>query len=401
MTPAMLQSFQDLIRTANATAPTKIKQLVVAFQDGSTETVTPPDDAPHPVQIPPSPTTKKFSDVLNAPNTSGVYNLEPGVIYDLGNSPIKPISGSDIYLGMDEKFLGQPRPILKFSPAPSASSGSQPIVQAFTLGGTARLAHLILQFSNSAQLLLATKGSIRVEDILIQSGAGLVTMAGADLLDIANIDGVAAANLIYTGHGANNGLLRMRNCNLAGGMINEHGLRTHLLDELDWDGGTFDGSGSMQGKDVLAIHELHTKGIIQNVTFKGWATIGGLTDLSPGTNNDKALVNNLTLRNVTFVPCVRSSPDKTSPDFGRKNGARIYVLAGVTNFLHDTGSIESRDSACYLWTNAASSATRKAPTGTVKNIQATGPQDNAFVQGNAMAALVYRGMGNWMNGKKV
>ena len=45
-----------------------------------------------------------------------------------------------------------------------------------------------------------------MEDILIQSGAGLVTMAGADLLDIANIDGVAAANMIYTGHGANNGL---------------------------------------------------------------------------------------------------------------------------------------------------------------------------------------------------
>ena len=93
MTPAMLQSFQDLIRTANATAPTKIKQLVVTFQDGSTETVTPPDDAPHPVPIPPSPTTKKFSDVLNAANNSGVYqprtrrHLRPGKFPDQTDHP--------------------------------------------------------------------------------------------------------------------------------------------------------------------------------------------------------------------------------------------------------------------------------------------------------------------------
>ena len=184
-------------------------------------------------------------------------------------------------------------------------------------------------------------------------------------------------------------------------MINEHGLRTHLLDELDWDGGTFDGSGSMQGKDVLAIHELHTKGIIQNVTFKGWATIGGLTDLSPGTNNDKALVNNLTLRNCQLLAVHPLKPRQNQPGLRQKK-RRANLRPGRRDQLpprhrRDRG-LRQR---LLSWTNAASSSTRKAPTGTVKNIQATGPQDNAFVQGNAMASLVYRGMGNWMNGKKV
>jgi hypothetical protein len=195
--------------------------------------------------------------------------------------------------------------------------------------------------------------------------------------------------MIYTGGTC--GLLRMRNCNLRGGMVNEHGLRTHGLDELDWNGGTFDGSGSLQGKDVLTLHEIRSKGLIQNVSFKGWATIGGLKPESPG-DNTKACVNNLTLRNVSFSPCTRSS--------GQPNGSQMYVLAGVDNLLWDSGSTVASDGSCVRWTNDGSSQWRKPPTGTIQNVAATGGVKDEFVSGT-VGALKFKGSGNVMNGKGV
>jgi hypothetical protein len=260
------------------------------------------------------------------------------------------------------------------------------VTQALHLGGDVTISHLLFKATGAGQLLLAESGCVRVDHVTIQSGAGLATMRGADLLDVSDIDGVAAANMIYSGGSC--GFLRMRNCNLRGGVLNEHGLRTHGLDELDWDGGFFDGSGSVWGKDVLTIHELRKRGTIANVHFKGWATIGGLKS-EPTGDNTKAQVNNLTLRNVTFEPCIRAS--------GQCNGSQAYFLAGVNNFVWDGGSIIASNGSCIRWSNDGASKDRKSPTGTVRNVTGCGSSKDKFV--NGVGGLKYKGLGNTMNGK--
>ena len=190
-------------------------------------------------------TTLKFSDAWKKAK-SGVCLLEPGAMYDMGCAPLPAIRGSGIFIGLDQKFADQPWPTLLFHPAYQSlpttfdpSQQGQKVTQALHVGGDVTVSHLTFKATGAGQLLLAESGSVRVDHVTIQSGAGLATMRGADLLDVSNIDGVAVANMIYTGGSC--GLLRMRNCNLRGGMLNEHGLRTHGLDDLDWDGGFFDG----------------------------------------------------------------------------------------------------------------------------------------------------------------
>jgi hypothetical protein len=348
---------------------------------------------------------QKFSDAW-AKAKSGVCELEPGGVYDVGAQPFKAIKGSGIFIGLADRFKDQAKPTLLFGAPYNGMPASfdpkkqgQAVRAALTLGADVTISRLNFRGSLAAQLLLATSGTVRLSMVTV-AGAGLCTMGGADLLDVADVDGTAAANLIYVGHGAHNGLLRMRRVNLHGGMLNEHGLRTHQLDELDWVGGIFDGSGSMQGKDVLTIHELRVKGLIQDVHFKGWGTIGGLKPESPGAGNDRAVVKNLTLRNVTFEPCIRSSPDRKSKDFGKLNGSQLYVLAGVSGFVWDGGSTVASNGSCIRWSKDGASKWRSAPTGEIHNVAGVGGKRDAFAAG-ALAGLKFKSDGNTMNGKPI
>lgn len=366
------------------------------YSDGSKVSTTAPSvltaagnaiAATQPTPPPTPPANQKWSDVKPV---NGVYTLTAGVTYDCGTVPIKLVANG-IFIGMKQSVPGKADPILLFNPPNGSEVGLFDCFGADATGGTT-IEHVQLKASSYGQLMRANKGAHSVMQANVISGAGLVTMMDCDTLYLQDITGVAQRNMIYTGTvgGAGNGLLKLRNVNLSGGMLYEHGLRTHALDTLDWDGGTFDGSGSTVGKDVLTIHELRKSGIIQNVHFKGWATIGGLGPDSPPVNapaNLNAVVDNLTIQHCTFDPCTRSSPTS-------QNGARIYVLSGVSNFQFVDNTVNTADSDSFLWTKDYTSAKRPAPTGTIQGITATGK--GKFISGDAALPKM---SGNTFNGK--
>jgi hypothetical protein len=335
----------------------------------------------------------------NAKN--GVCEFQPGdvVIVDKpityhGPGFIGCRTGGCTFQYFDPKYKPLPG---KFDPTAQGlagvfaiTAGTNAANETFTVQG------INLKGSPNAKILLADRGNATILKCYSAPGTGgLADMGGADLLDAEQCSGYACANFIYTGHGVHNGKLVWRDNNALGDVnfpTNEHVLRTHNLDELDVDGGSIDGTGSLHGKDALTIHEIRKKGRIANLPVKGWATIGGLTPISPG-DNTKSLVNNLTFSNVSFEPCIRADNDA---NFGKPNGARLYFLAGVNNFKWDGGSIVSKnDSPLINVTSDGSSSTRKAPTGTIANVTASGPK--SFVGGNA--AVGFTVSGNTFNGK--